>query len=112
MKTETEIILRANLLEYIRAGNNSKATEFLQTMLDSDMLTLDFLVKEGTPIGPKTIQALSKEHSARLEARYEPSDPAVRTAVSDLFSRVLDKRDHSAQPIIPPDLSRQAAPVR
>jgi hypothetical protein len=112
-KTEADIVTRVAVLEHIRSGRTAEATSLMETLLDGDLIGAAALAGRGSKFSPNTSRAVALEIKARAISGYVPADENVRGAVQDAFRLIAaSSAETAAQPIIPPDLSRQAAPSR
>lgn len=113
-KTEADIVTRVAALEHMRSGRTIEAVSLMETLLDGDLISAAALAREGSKFSPNTSRAVTLEMKARAISGYAPTDENVRSAVQDAFQLIAGSSpaEVAAQPIIPPDLSRQAAPVR
>ena len=113
VQTQANIVTRVAILEHIRAGQISDATNLLETLLDGDLIGAGALARNGTRFNTNTGRAVALESKARAASGYQPADENVQNAVQEAFRLVpASIEGAAAQPIIPPDLSRQAAPSR
>ncbi len=113
VRTQADVVTKVAVLEHIRAGRILDATNLLETLLDGDLIGAGALARDGTTFNANTARAVALESKARAASGYRPSDQSVHNAVQEAFRLVpgsLERTD--AQPIIPPDPSRQAAPGR
>lgn len=112
MRTEADIVTKVAVLERIRAGRVADATNLLETLLDGDLIGAAALARAGSKFTPNTGRAVAMEMKARAISGYAPTEENVRGAVQDAFRLIPGSSKEIAKPIIPPDLSRQAAPAR
>ena len=73
------------VLKSLRDGDAPKASEMLESMLDSDLVTLG-LVPEAT-INPPMVRAIARAADYRSGHPYNSGDPVVDSAVSDILSK-------------------------
>ena len=73
------------VLKALRGGDASKASAMLESMLDSDLVTLG-LVPDAT-INPPMKRAIARAADYRTEHPYKSGDPIVDPAVSDVLSK-------------------------
>jgi hypothetical protein len=113
VRTQADIVTKVAVLEHIRAGRISDATNLLETLLDGDLIGAGALARDGTQFNANTGRAVVLESKARATSGYRPTEDSVHSAVQEAFRLVpLSVKGAAAQPIIPPDLPRQAAPGR
>jgi hypothetical protein len=113
VRTQADVVTKVAVLEHIRAGRILDATNLLETLLDGDLIGAGALARDGTTFNANTARAVALESKARAASGYRPTDQGVHNAVQEALRLVpgsLERTD--AQPIIPPDPSRQAAPGR
>lgn len=108
VRTQADIVTKVTVLEHIRAGRISDATRLLETLLDGDLIGADALARDGTKFNANTRHAVMLESEARAASGYRPTDENVHNAVQEAFRLIPGAvEDASAQPINPPDMSRQ-----
>ena len=73
------------VLKALRDGDMSKASAMLESMLDSDLVTLG-LVPEAT-ISPPMKRAIARASDYRAEHPYKSGDPVVDPAVSEVLAK-------------------------
>ena len=113
LRTQADVIEKVIVLEHIRAHRPADASKLLETLLDGDLITAEALARDGHKFNVNFSRAVALELHARKQSGYEADDPTVRAAVREAFRLLTSGVDAGgAQPIIAPDLSRQAAPAR
>lgn len=113
VRTQADIVTKVAVLEHIRAGHISEATNLLETLLDGDLIGAGALARDGTKFNANTGRAVLVESKARAASGYRPTDENVYNAVQEAFRLVPGTSGGAAaQYDSQPDLSRQAAPSR
>ena len=111
-RTEADIVTKVAVLEHLRAGRITNATNLLETLLDSDLIGAGALVRDGTKFNANTRRAAGREFQARAVSGYIPADENVRRAVQEAFRIVPAASDGAtaAQPVAPGDAPQAARP--
>ena len=73
------------VLKALRDGDALKASAMLESLLDSDLVTLS-LVPETT-INPTMKRAIARAADYRAEHPYKSGDPVVDPAISDVLAK-------------------------
>jgi hypothetical protein len=73
-------------LQDIHDGDSDAAARLLQIILDGELITIYWEVKDGYVLTPQTKKVISRIKRLRDSSGYEPSDPAVRDTVREVFS--------------------------
>lgn len=85
VRTQADIITKVAVLEKIRAGRVTDATNLLETLLDGDLISAAALARDGTKFSENTRHAVELEIKARAVSGYAPTDENVRNAVQEAF---------------------------
>lgn len=96
-RTEAGIAAKVELLEHIRSGRYSDATQQLEAWLDHDLAGAGELASDGVALSARTLQAVGIERKARGLSGYEPTDATVSAKVQKVF-RLLPESDSVAAP--------------
>jgi hypothetical protein len=111
VRTQADIVTKVAVLEHIRAGRISDATNLLEILLDGDLIGAGALARDGTKFSANTGQAVVLEAKARAVSGYKPTDENVHNAVQEAFRLVpASITGPAAQPIAPRDAPQAARP--
>jgi hypothetical protein len=78
VRTQADIVTKVAVLEHLRAGRVSDATNLLETLLDGDLIGAGALARDGTKFNANTGHAVMLESKARVGSGYRPTDENVQ----------------------------------
>ena len=111
VRTQADIITKVAVLERIRAGKIAEATNFLETLLDGDLISAGALARDGTKFSENTRHAVDIEIKARAVSGYAPNDEGMRNSVQEALRRLsASPAGGVAQPTAPRGAPQAARP--
>ena len=112
-RTEADIVSKVAVLEHIRSGQITEATQLLETLLDGDLISAASLSRDGAKFTEKTSQALALAMKARQTSGYVAADEEVRSAVDEAFRLVTAEPVNEAASLpSPSEELERAAPTK
>ena len=112
-RTEADLVSKVAVLEHLRSGRITEATQLLETLLDSDLVSAAALARDGAKFTQKANQALVLAMKARQTSGYVAANEEVRRAVDDAFRLVTAAAaDGAASVSKPSDQLERIAPSK